>query len=256
MKNKEKFNVSDFLVLNLAREINEGETIVQGTATLIPLIATSLAMQKKKINLIGGFFSNPKITPKIPSTFSFENYKNGKSYLGLSKFLDLLQNNQIHLEFLRPAQVDKFGNINNTVIGKYKKPKIRLPGGMGVDDVMHFIKKIVLYIPNHNNKTLVNKVDFITASGWNKGKGPDKIITNMCVFEFINKKITLTEINPFYSLKDIREKTGFRFKIASKLKNMPLVDNKTRELINKLDPLNLRDLEIREKRAQILEKFR
>ena len=127
---------------------------------------------------------------------------------------------------------------------------------MGVDDVMHFIKKIVLYIPNHNNKTLVKKVDFITASGWNKGKGPDKIITNMCVFEFINKKITLTEINPFYSLKDIREKTGFRFKIASKLKNMPLVDNKTRELINKLDPLNLRDLEIREKRAQILEKFR
>lgn len=256
MKSEKRFNISDFLVLNLAREINEGETIVQGTATFIPLISTALAMQKKKINLIGGFFSKPKITPKIPSTFCFENYKGGKSYLGLSGFLDMLQNNKVHLEFLRPAQVDKFGNINNTVIGKHKKPKIRLPGGMGVDDVMHFIKKIILYIPNHNNKSLVNKVDFITASGWNKGKGPDKIITNMCVFEFINKKIILTEINPHYSLKDIREKTGFKFKVASELKDMLLVDNKTKKLIEKLDPLNLRDLEIKEKRKQVLDHFR
>ena len=256
MKNKEKFNVSNFLVLNLAKEINEGETIVQGTSTFIPLISTALAMQKKKINLIGNFSSNPKITPKIPSTFCFENYKDEKSYLGLSKFLDLLQSKQIHLEFLRPAQVDRFGNINNTVIGKHNKPRVRLPGGMGVDDVMHFIKKIILYVPDHNNKSLVKKVDFITASGWNKGKGPDKIVTNMCIFEFINKKITLTEINPLYSIKEVKKKTGFKFKVASKLKKMLLVDNKTKKLINKLDPLSLRDLEIREKREQILDKFR
>ena len=256
MASKEKFNVSDFLVLNLSKEINEGETIVQGTSTFIPLIATALAMEKKKIDLIGGFSSNPEITPKIPSTFSFKNYKNEKSYLGLSKFLDLLQNNKIHLEFLRPAQVDRFGNINNTVIGKHKKPKVRLPGGMGIDDVMHFVKKIVLYVPDHNNRTLVNKVDFITASGWNKGKGPNKIITNMCIFEFVNKKITLTEINPSYSLEDVEVKTGFKFKITPKIKDMLLVDNKTRELIEKLDPLNLRDLEIKEKREQVLDNFR
>jgi len=256
MVNKQDFNVSDFLVLNLSKEINEGETIVQGTSTFIPLIATALAMREKKIDFIGGFSSNPEITPKIPSTFSFENYKNEKSYLGLSKFLDLLQNNKIHLEFLRPAQIDRFGNMNNTVIGNYKNPKVRLPGGMGVDDVMHFVKKIVIYIPNHNNKILVNKVDFVTASGWNKGKGPNKIITNMCVFEFINKKITITEINPNYSIDNIKKNTGFEFKIASKVNNMLLVDNKTKELINKLDPLNLRNLEIKDKREKVLAKFR
>ena len=256
MMNQNNFNISNFLVLNLSKEINDEETVVQGTSTFIPLIATALAMEKKKIDLIGGFSSNPEITPKIPSTFSFKNYKNEKSYLGLSGFLDLLQNNKIHLEFLRPAQIDKFGNINNTVIGKHNSPKIRLPGGMGVDDVMHFIKKIILYIPNHNIQTLVNRVDFITASGWNKGKGPDKIITNMCVFEFINKKIVLTEINPFYSLKEIKKNTQFKFKIAPNLKKMFLVNDKTKKLINKLDPLNLRDLEIKEKREQILDKFR
>ena len=168
----------------------------------------------------------------------------------------MLQNNQIHLEFLRPAQIDKFGNMNNTIIGKYKKPKIRLPGGMGVDDVMHFIKKIIIYIPNHNDQTLVHKIDFVTASGWNKGKGPDKIITNMCVFEFVNKRITLTEINPNYSLKDIKKKTGFKFKIASNLKKMLLVDEKIKKIIGKLDPLNLRDLEIKEKKVEVLNKFK
>ena len=78
----------------------------------------------------------------------------------------------------------------------------------------------------------------------------------MCVFEFINKKIILTEINPFCSLEDIRKNTGFKFKIALKLKDMLLVDNKTKELINKLDPLNLRDLEIKEKREKVLSNFR
>jgi|TARA_Y100000310_G_scaffold167546_2_gene167385 glutaconate CoA-transferase subunit B len=254
--NQNNFNISNFLVLNLSKEINDEETVVQGTSTFIPLIATALAMEKKKIDLIGGFSSNPEITPKIPSTFSFKNYKNEKSYLGLSGFLDLLQNNKIHLEFLRPAQIDKFGNINNTVIGNHKKLKVRLPGGMGVDDVMHFIRKIIIYIPNHNDKILVNKVDFVTASGWNKGKGPNKIITNMCVFEFINKKIVLTEINHKYSIDDIKKNTGFKFKIASKINNMLQVDVKTKELINKLDPLSLRDLEIKDKRKEVLAKFR
>ncbi len=246
---------SDFLVLNLAEEIKEGETLVQGTSTFIPLIATLVAMQKKSINLIAGFFINPKIIPKIPSTFCYENYKDRK-ILGLSKFLDMLEEGKIDLEFLRPAQVDKFGNMNNTVIGDYNRPKIRLPGGMGIDDVVHFLKRAILYVPNHNKRTFVDKVDFVTASGWNKGKGPDKIITNMCVFEFVNKEITLTKINPDYSVEEVKDNTGFAFKIANKINSMLIVDNKTKILIEKLDPNGLRSLEVKKEREKILEKFR
>ena len=94
------FEVSDFLVLNLAKEIQEGTTIVQGTATFIPMVATMLAMQFRKINLIGGFVSNPKMSAKIPSTFCFKNFEKGESYLGLSGFLDMLQANKVDLEFL------------------------------------------------------------------------------------------------------------------------------------------------------------
>ena len=256
MEIKNNFNISDFLVLNLSKEIEEGMMIVQGTATFIPMAATILAMKEKQIELIGGFYSNPEMSLKIPSTFCSENYSEGKSYLGLSGFLDLLQNGKVDLEFLRPAQVDKFGNINNTVIGEYSNPKVRLPGGMGMDDVMHFIKKIVLYIPNHNLRTFVEKVDFKTSSGWDTGKGPDKIITNLCVFEFLDKEITLTAINPNCSIEEVIENTGFKFKLAKNIKKMILVDEEQRELIEGLDHLRLRDLEIKEKRNEVLDKFR
>lgn len=249
-------DISDFLIANLEREIEEEMTIVQGTSTFIPLIATKMAMKEKKINLIGGFMLNPEINPVIPSTFSPYNYPNGKSYLGLSGFLDMLQNGKVDLEFLRPAQVDEFGNINNTIIGSHKKPTVRLPGGMGVDDVMTFIKKIILYIPNHSRKVFVKKVDFITAHGWNKGKGPDKIITNMCIFEFPNKKITLTEINQEYSLEDVKRETGFNFNISADVKKMLIPDEKMIKSIRESDLLNLRDLEIKEKREDVLKRFR
>lgn len=249
-------NISDFLIANLEQEIGDGMTIVQGTSTFIPMIATLIAMKNKKINLIGGFMLNPKINPTVPSTFSPYNYSDEESYLNLSGFLDLLQNGKIDLEFLRPAQVDEFGNINNTVIGDYKKPKIRLPGGMGVDDVMTFIKKIILYVPNHSRRIFVKKVDFVTAHGWDKGKGPDKIITNMCVFEFPNKKITLTKINPEYSIDDVKKETGFDFDISKEVRYMDVPDREKCKIINELDTLQLRNLEIKEKRGEILKNFR
>ena len=199
---------------------------------------------------------NPEINLNIPSTFSPYNYSNEESYLNLSGFLDMLQNKKVDLEFLRPAQVDEFGNINNTFIGNYKNPKVRLPGGMGVDDVMTFIKKIILYIPNHSRRIFVKKVDFVTAHGWDKGKGPDKIITNMCIFEFPNKKITLTAINPEYTLEDVKRETGFNFKISKEIKNMIIPDEKMNKRIKESDPYNMRNLEIKEKREEVLKRFR
>jgi glutaconate CoA-transferase subunit B len=249
-------NISDFLIANLEKEIEEGMTIVQGTSTFIPLVATKLAMKEKKINLIGGFMLNPEINIRVPSTFSSYNYSNEESYLSLSGFLDMLQNGKVDLEFLRPAQVDEFGNINNTVIGNHKKPKVRLPGGMGVEDVMTFIKKIVLYIPNHSRKVFVKKVDFVTAHGWNKGKGPDKIITNMCIFEFPKKKITLTAINPDCTIDDVKRETRFTFNISTDIKKMIIPDEKMMKAIRESDPLNIRDLEIKEKREEVLKRFR
>ncbi len=250
-----EFDVADFLVWNLSKEIENGTTIVQGTSTFIPLIATKIAMQNKKINFIGGFNFCGEIYPEFPSTFCQKNYGKIESAIGLSGFLDRLTEGKIDLEFLRPAQVDKFGNMNNTVIGEFSNPKVRLPGGMGIDDVMHFLKKCVLYVPNHSKKVFVDKVDFVTASGWDKGKGPDKIITNMCVFEFHKGEIFMSKINPIYTIDEVKNETGFEFKISDKLMKMEIISDDIKRIIEKADPKGLRNLEIKEEREEVLKRL-
>lgn len=249
----EKFEVSDFLAVNLSEEIKENETLVQGTSTFIPLVSAMMAMKKKRINFIGGFWENPEVSLRFPSTFCMNNYKNGGKFLGLSGFLDKLQKGKINLEFLRPAQVDRFGNMNNTVIGDYENPSIRLPGGMGVEDVIRFLKRAILYVPEHNKKVFVEKVDFVTAAGWDKGRGPEKIITNLCIFEFPKGKITLTAINPLFSIEEVKKETGFDFEVAGEVKEMKLPDEEDFEIMNEIDPLGLRNLEIKDRRERVLE---
>ena len=78
----------------------------------------------------------------------------------------------------------------------------------------------------------------------------------MCVFEFVDKEITLTKINPDYSIEDVKDNTGFLFKIAHKVNSMLKVEDKNKILLEKLDPYCLRSLEVKEEREKALEKFR
>lgn len=248
-------DTAEFIIANLVSELKEGMTVVQGTSEFIPLVATAIAQMDKKINVIGGFASNTEIAPKYPTTFSPFNYKNGQSFLGLSGFVDLIYHGKVDLEFLRPAQVDRYGNMNNTVIGNYSKPKVRLPGGMGIGDVMCLVKNIILYVPDHNQKVFVEKVDFVTANGWDLGKGPNKIITNLCVFEFLDGNITLTKISPNSTIEAVKGATGFEFEISKNVEKMNLPDKKLSEKIKKIDPLNLRNLDIKDKREETIRNF-
>jgi hypothetical protein len=77
----------------------------------------------------------------------------------------------------------------------------------------------------------------------------------MCVFEFVGKKITLTKINPDCSIEEVRKNTGFNFELAEIIGKMILVDDKVKKIIGHLDPLNLRDLEIKEERYKVIEKL-
>ena len=77
----------------------------------------------------------------------------------------------------------------------------------------------------------------------------------MGVFEFPEKEVTLTRINPLFSIEDIKKNTGFEFKISENLREMSLVNEKIENLIDRLDPKKLRDLEIKERRLEVLKNF-
>src|SRR5881392_4007409 len=118
-----------------------------------------------------------------------------------------LQGGRMTVGFLGGAQIDRYANLNTTVIGAYDKPKVRLPGGGGAPEIAIACREIFI-IMNQSKRTFVDKLEFVTSMGHGEGfdhrarlglasKGPTRLITDLCVFEpdAISKEMTVTSIH-------------------------------------------------------------
>lgn len=141
-----------------------------------------------------------------------------------------LQGGKVDVGFLGGAQIDKFGNINSTVIGSYRNPKVRLPGAGGAPEIASNAKRTFV-IMKHNRRAFVEKVDFITSAGYLeggkqrkeigiKGEGPQFIITDLGILQPHpdSKEFELTAIHPNVTINEVKENTGWNLKISNDLK--------------------------------------
>jgi len=140
-----------------------------------------------------------------------------------------LQGGRISHGFLGAAQLDKFANINSTVIGSYDKPKTRLPGGGGAPEIATSCGEIFV-VMKQSPRAFVEKVDFVTSLGHGKGgedrasygvttKGPTKVITDLCIMEPdpVTKELTVTGLHPGVTREAVVENTGWSVKFAAQL---------------------------------------
>lgn len=161
-----------------------------------------------------------------------------------------LQKGLIEVGFLGGAQVDRYGNINTTVIGDYKNPKVRLPGSGGACEIAVHSKRLLI-VMRMSPKSFVEKCDFITSPGnfslgksrkeWGlPGGGPSRVITDLGVCDFENNEMVLTEIYAGVTTEQVRAACGWPLKISDKLKvSEPPTANEVRLLREKLDPQRL-----------------
>jgi glutaconate CoA-transferase, subunit B len=144
-----------------------------------------------------------------------------------------LQPGRIDVGFLGAAQVDKFGNINTTVIGDYDAPKTRLPGAGGAPEIAASCREVIVIV-RQTRRAFVEHVDFITSVGYGTGPGtrqrlgltgagPRKIITDLGVLEPDPRtsEFVLTGLYPGVSAADARERTGWDLAIAPDLVTLP-----------------------------------
>lgn len=137
-----------------------------------------------------------------------------------------LQGGRIDVGFLGAAQVDKFGNINTTVIGDYHQPKVRLPGAGGAPEIAGSAKK-VLIILKQGHRTFVEKLAFITSVGHGEGgdhrkrlglpgAGPVAIITDLCIMEpeAGSNEFIVTSMHPGVTREQVIENTGWQIRFA------------------------------------------
>ena len=140
-----------------------------------------------------------------------------------------LQGSRIDVGFLGAAQVDRFGNINTTVIGPYDHPVVRLPGAGGASEIASLAREVLIVL-QQSKRTFVEKVDFITSAGYLDGgdtraklnlpgKGPVAIITDLCIMEpeAGSCEFVVTHLHPGVTREKVIENTGWTIRFAEKV---------------------------------------
>jgi glutaconate CoA-transferase subunit B len=137
---------------------------------------------------------------------------------GGRELFDCAGQGRIDVFFLSGGQIDGQGNINLVAIGDYAAPTVRFPGSYGSAHLYYVVPKMILFRTEHSRRTLVEKVDFISApgvsaDGVHRTGGPVALITNRCFFRFdaARRRFRLESVHPGHTVEEIRDHTGFDF---------------------------------------------
>ncbi len=144
-----------------------------------------------------------------------------------------LQGGRMTVGFLGGAQIDRFANINTTVIGPYDQPRARLPGGGGAPEIGACCGEVFI-VMKQSKRSFVASLDFITSMGHGEGgdhrarlglrtKGPTKLITDLCIFEPdpLSREVTVTSIHPGVTRAQIADHTGWPVRYAATIAETP-----------------------------------
>jgi glutaconate CoA-transferase subunit B len=218
-----QYSASEIITVLSARQLKDGQIVFAGIGT--PLLAATLAQRLHCPGLtilfeggvIGAFVEPGKLPP---STNDQRCTKRANMVLGSADVLLLLQRGYVDVGFMGGAQIDRYGNLNSSYIGDAAKPKTRLPGTGGGNDISSLTNMIVAM--KHEKRRFVEKVDFITSPGFIRGKntraesglpegGMFRVITELAVFSFddISREMKVLALNPGVTKENLQDNTGF-----------------------------------------------
>ena len=199
----ETFREEELLASSIAGLIGDARHVAVGASSPIPAAAALLARERGNgrpyVSLLGSrrqnFFTD-----------------------GGRELFDCAGQGRIDAFFLSGAQIDGEANINLVSIGGYAHPKARFPGSFGSAYLYYVVPKVILFRLEHTRRTLVEKVDFISAPGASADNvyrpgGPRALITNRCLFAFDarRRRFALTSVHPGHTVAEVIENTGFAF---------------------------------------------
>jgi len=160
-----------------------------------------------------------------------------------------LQGGRITVGFLGGAQIDRYANLNTTVIGPYEKPKTRLPGGGGAPEIASHCREIYITMAQ-NRRAFVDKLDFITSLGHGTGgdhrarlglktQGPTRLLTDLCIFapDPVTREMIVISIHAGVTREQIAANTGWEVRYAA---NAGVTPPPTREELQVLRELHER----------------
>jgi len=218
------YSSMELMICCAARLLEDGRTVAVGTG--VPCAAAMLAQRTTAPNLVI-FFEAGGVAPQLPtmpiSVGDSRTFYRSAMATSMCDVMETCQRGLMDYTFLGGAQIDPFGNLNSTLIGgEYTRPRVRLPGSGGANDLASLCWRILVVI-NHDARRFVPKLDFLTspgfltgpgareAAGLAPGTGPYRVITDLAVLSYHEqtKRMEIHSLHPGVSLERVRQATGF-----------------------------------------------
>ena len=246
------YSATELMIVVASRELADGSAVAVGTG--LPCAAAMLAQKTHAPNLLI-MFEAGGIAPRLPSlpisVGDEATYHMGAMATSMADVMQFAQKGMIDYTFLGGAQIDPYGNLNSTMIGTdHNKPKVRLPGSGGANDLASLCRK-TLTIMKQDAKKFVPKLDFLTTPGYltgpgarehaglPPGTGPHRVITDLAVLDYNPQtlRMRIRAIHAGHTIEEIRKNTGFDLTVWDECKETnPPTDHELQILRNEVDP--------------------
>jgi glutaconate CoA-transferase, subunit B len=250
----QRYTPSEMMAAVAARELKDGEVVFVGIG--LPNLACNLARAMHAPDLVLIYESGAvgAVPERLPVSIGDPALVTGSLMVCsmADVFQCFLQNGRIEVGFLGGAQVDRWGNINTTVVGSYDKPQVRLPGSGGAAEIAVHAQRVVI-ISRLNPRAFPEKVDFITSPGHRTpygsrkelgmpGAGPVKVVTDKAVLESDPEtgELVLTALYPGVTVDEVKAGVGWPLRVREPLDCVEPPDDKALQLLRDvLDPKRL-----------------
>jgi glutaconate CoA-transferase, subunit B len=237
-----------------ARELRDGEVVFVGIG--LPNLACNLARATHAPNLVLIYESGAvgAVPERLPVSIGDPALVTGSLMVCsmADVFQSLLQNGRIEVGFLGGAQIDRFGNINTTVVGTYDRPTVRLPGSGGASEIAIHARRTVV-VSRLGRRAFPETVDFVTSPGHQTkgrtrrqlgmpGAGPTKVVTDRAILESdaASGELVLAALYPGVEVSQVAEGIGWPLRSRSRLDVVdPPSDGELYLLREVLDPQRL-----------------
>lgn len=243
---------SELLAVIASRQLRDDTTVFAGVG--VPLLAAALAQQRHAPRLtmvIEGGIIGPQIRPgRLPiSTNEMRAGHRATMLPGITDTFLFAQRGFLDYGFMGGAQIDQFGNVNTTVVGRdYWKPKVRLPGTGGANDIASLCREVII-VTAHEKRRFVPRVDFVTSPAWLDGGearrragltfgGVSRVVTTLGILGFDpeSKRMRIEAVHPGVSAETVRDQTGFPLEQAPEIGVTEPVADDELEQLRALDP--------------------
>ena len=245
------FTQNELLAVMGSRQLRDDQTVFTGVGA--PMMASVLAQRRHAPRLtmvIEGGIVGPRWRPGwLPiSTNEMRCAYRAQMLPGITDAFLLAQRGFLDVGFIGGAQIDGYGNLNTSYIGGVERPKVRLPGSGGANDIISLCREVII-LTVHEKRRFTERVEFITSPGYLTGGdsrrksgllfgGVSRMVTTLGVFDFEpqSRRMRLIALHPGITRDDVQANTGFEVLVSDTLTTTAPPTSKELDILRMLDP--------------------